>query len=57
MQSLAVVVNNENENVSIIETIDAIKKASLCDIIDLGIPENVALNLIEHLNNKDNIEK
>ena len=38
-------------------TIDAIKKASLCDIIDLGIPENVALNLIEHLNNKDNIEK
>jgi excinuclease ABC subunit C len=38
-------------------TIDAIKKASLCDIIGLGIPENVALNLIEHLNNKDNIEK
>lgn len=34
-------------------TIDAIKNASLCDIIDAGIPENIAKEVINHLNSKE----
>ena len=30
-------------------TIDAIKNAKLCDIIDTGIPESIAIELMEHL--------
>ena len=30
-------------------TIDAIKNAKLCDIIDTGIPKSIAIELMEHL--------
>ena len=34
-------------------TIDAIKNASIYDIIDAGIPENIAKEVINHLNSKE----
>ena len=49
MRSLAVVVNNENENVSIIETIDAIKKAGFKDVFIQWYNEDLALSQEEQL--------